>query len=338
MTDRRKTGFTLIELLVVIAIIAVLIALLLPAVQMAREAARRSQCRNNLKQMGLALNNYHSTFGLLPTGNPQYNQVTNDFVNAFYQMLPYVEGDSIYNAMNFNLGSRFRSRNNTALIQTLEVYICPSDLVNQPTGPTSGIINNPQASYGLNFGTAPCRQWGFAGTDCAPFTCTRYIPCNGVFGFIGTGTVGFRDVTDGSAFTIAIGEQSRFLKQQSGFPNTWAQLGWFGLPAPVDPWNDQMIAFGYTVPKINASPTRTASPTVPCISGTLGTCAHWIDSPLTPTGEEWGQFGFRGMHPGGCHFAFLDGTVRFLSSDVDRKVYAALGTRATAEQIDRGDF
>ncbi len=335
MSNKHKTGFTLIELLVVIAIIAVLIALLLPAVQMAREAARRAQCRNNLKQMGIALNNYHSTFNVLPPGAPQYNQTTTDFVNAFYYMLPYVEGDGVYNSMNFYLGSRFRSRNNTALIQRLEVYICPSDFPNTPSA--AGLINNPQTSYGLNFGTTPCRQWAYGGSACAPFACTAFIPCDGPFGFIRTGSLGFRDIIDGTAFTIAIGEQSRFIKQVNTFGNTWAQLNWFGLPAPADPWRSEQWAFGYTVPKINASPTRVPTPQIPCI--TLGSpCSGWITRPLTPQGEEWGQMGFRGIHPGGCNFGFLDGTVRFLSADIDRRLYGALGTRATQEQIDRADF
>jgi prepilin-type N-terminal cleavage/methylation domain-containing protein/prepilin-type processing-associated H-X9-DG protein len=343
-------GFTLIELLVVIAIIAVLIALLLPAVQMAREAARRSQCRNNLKQMGLALNNYHSTFNVLPQGSGQYTQVTNDFTNAFYQILPYVEGNNVFNAMNFDLGSRFRSRNNTALIQIMEVYVCPSDFPNTQTGPTSGIINNPQTSYGLNFGTAPCRQWAFGGTDCPPFACTRYIPCNGLFGYIGTGEIGFKNVNDGSAFTIAIGEQSRWINEKDGFPSTWAQLGWFGLPSgcTLDPWCDQTIAFGYTVPKINAAPTRTnAAP--PCYDpGPAGICSGWIRFPQrkttgvvnggVETGEELGQFGFRGMHPGGCNFLYLDGTVRFLTSDIDRELYGAMGTRNGQEKVDKANF
>src|SRR5262245_41796200 len=97
--QNRPSGFTLIELLVVIAIIAVLIALLLPAVQMAREAARRTQCRNNLKQLGLAMHNYHDTCQVLPWGHGPLNW--NDW-SAFVFMLPYLEQSPIYNAINFD--------------------------------------------------------------------------------------------------------------------------------------------------------------------------------------------------------------------------------------------
>ena len=360
MHTRSQKGFTLIELLVVIAIIAVLIALLLPAVQMAREAARRSQCKNNLKQMGLALANYESTHGTLPFGNAWYQQKAHptlapcfrgDHTNAFTLILPYVENVGIYNAYNFELGSRtanslspcwgtvFANQNSTALNQRVEVYLCPNDQPNIPLVPPS--INNPQGSYALSLGTAPCRQWAFGGSADANWPMTRYIPCNGAFAMVAHPTVKFRDVTDGVAFTFAIGEQSRILNQVDALPTTWAQAEWFGVG---EVWGNQMIAWAYAVPQINARPTRVAR-TPPC-SGpcTLIDCCSdfWLDNPKSFNGgssdEELGQFGFRSLHPGGAQFAYLDGTVRYLTADIDRKLYGSMATVKKQEKTDKTTF
>src|SRR5262245_27967460 len=276
MPETRRKAFTLIELLVVIAIVGVLMALLLPAVQQAREAARRTQCRSHLKQFGLALNNYHASHACFPLGANQYVQRINpDFMNAYYMLLPYIEADNVYNSMNVDLGSRVRSRNETALMQSIGLFTCPSDQRNTPTLSTSGIINNPHTSYGLSFGTAPCRQYCIAdptGTTCATdpvWGFTTNVRCNGLFGFVSTGHRTMSNVIDGTAFTIAMGEQSRIIKQVDTFPNTWAQLGWFGSS---DSWGSFQSAFAYTVPQINASPTATfIAP--PCLTTTTDPCA-----------------------------------------------------------------
>ncbi len=348
MSRRSRTGFTLIELLVVIAIIAVLIALLLPAVQQAREAARRTQCRNNLKQMGLALANYHSTHNTLPPGRVQYVQVQggsiDTFANAFYQILPYMEGDAMYNAFNFDRHSRFGfvgglpNVSDTALRRTLESFICPSDLINTPANPVT-IIANPQTSYGLSVGTTPCSRWGFGGAPIWGFF--MHIKCDGVFRLIEEPPTTMARVPDGTAQTFAIGETSRFINQLNGFPNTWAQFAYFNLGAG-DPWVLQPQAHAFAVPKINARPMRgvggapcLTKPTTLCNSATRTCCDNWVDNPLSPTGEEYGQDGFHSLHAGGAHFSFLDGTVRFLSADIDRKLFAALSTTNGQENIDK---
>ena len=165
-----RFGFTLIELLVVIAIIAVLIALLLPAVQSAREAARRAQCVNNLKQIALACHNYEGSIGAFPMGNLQTNVVADGFGNppctanmwwtAFIYILPYMEQGAGYNAYNliwqsFNNGGApvINTPNWTAGTQTIASFICPSDTSSGPHNPNGWYVPTSQCSYGENRGT-----------------------------------------------------------------------------------------------------------------------------------------------------------------------------------------
>ena len=189
---RRGRGFTLIELLVVIAIIALLISLLLPAVQSAREAARRSQCSNNLRQIGLALQNYIGTTKVVPPAYIAYSPVIGGFdtaadFSALARMLPYLEENAIYNSINFNVASRwggftnsdligapfgstvdcdtFGLMNATAATTQVNVFLCPSD-----SGfPNQGVFiltpfGNPQRigyyNYPINGGTNPFRSSG----------------------------------------------------------------------------------------------------------------------------------------------------------------------------------
>jgi prepilin-type N-terminal cleavage/methylation domain-containing protein len=132
-----RRGFTLIELLVVIAIIAILIALLLPAVQQAREAARRTQCRSNLHQIGLALHNYHDTHSAFPPGYISYSNdtaINNQWTSMFTMVLPFVDETALYKAYNFDTGTYYYGAayggksNSTVTTSLLGQYTCPSDL------------------------------------------------------------------------------------------------------------------------------------------------------------------------------------------------------------------
>ena len=184
----RKRGFTLIELLVVIAIIAVLVALLLPAVQQAREAARRSQCRNNLRQYAIALHNYHEALGVLPVGN-----VANRYWTCQAMLLPYLEQQALFDMCNFNYPATCFIANivggpaKTAVGRSLPIYGCPSDKN------AGGVYNDP-----VRTGLIACGSYlGVMGTSST----------NGTGILYSNSRVAFKDVRDGLSNTLSMGER-----------------------------------------------------------------------------------------------------------------------------------
>jgi len=343
---KARRGFTLIELLVVIAIIGVLIALLLPAVQAAREAARRAQCINNLKQMGLALHNYESANGSFPTGMfgggirdvPTACQSINSHT-MWSMILPYIEAGNIYNSINFMIPvyngaiASNGSTDNWACYQVTAwatrnmFYLCPSDQYNrfdlrsiQTVLGSPGSYNSySPTSYAAVAGTVECLWYGYWGTT--TMTYCEAIEPNGMFGK--NYTYKISDNTDGTSNTLYVGETGRYVNEPLSVFNFWNRGGYaFG----DDIGGVRIQGIAYTVPTINAKPTGVAPPY-------LNDPFNWWNLSVYPQSKNEGSFGFRGYHPGGANFLLGDGTVKFVKQSVNLQVYQALGTRAGGELI-----
>ncbi len=335
--QRQSTrGFTLIELLVVIAIIAVLIGLLLPAVQAAREAARRAQCVNNLKQIGLSMHNYESAIGSFPMGGALYNPTSASTrgsirsFTAFAMILPYMEQSNVGNSLNFNLraaqdpGGR---ANWTGLITQVNSYVCPSDSPIMPF--TQAESPNPysQTSYFPSGGT-----WNTVAYYLGPEIWKGY-PGNGAFDSFTS--YGIKAFTDGTSNTILVGECARYKNDPDRVFNQWSRWEFFGSSFGSGTTRPQGLAF--QVPRINAPPKigdgRFTGPPSSLPAGTEDDSDYknWLKD--IPIYQEFGQWGFRSQHPGGANFVFADGSVKFLKETINLSAYRALGTRSSGEVV-----
>ena len=361
---RRKPGsrgFTLIELLVVIAIIAVLIALLLPAVQSAREAARRAQCTNNMKQIGLAIHNYESANGTFPIGAltdkegpwPAACSYPGFDYSFFALILGQIEQGSIYNAFNFSisagghsfLGLDAGAINRTAAITRINAYICPDDSEQTPYPITTSTNGYSQSSYAGSVGTFDVWHW-YCG--CPPGV--GGLSCQGNETIAGDGAlqqnvpIRLQGITDGTSNTFLVGERCRFQNDPDMIFNSWSRALWFGSAAAPAGSTSRPQALASTVPALNA----------PFLVGDY-TSYPWSLSPTNETNawlwlqagadfRTWGQFGFGSKHPGGGNFLLCDGSVRFIKQSIDMGnpnytppinigVYRQLSTRAGGEVI-----
>ncbi len=312
----RRRAFTLIELLVVIAIIAVLIALLLPAVQAAREAARRAQCANNLKQIGLALHNYHGAIGSFPPGLvSRPDPITGDNSGPGWawasMILPAMEQGPIYNAINFSLPVE-EPANSTARLSRIGSFACPSDA---SFVPQFTVVDDSTTSSAL--GTPICDVASSNYVGCVgkgdPSSLYPYSPTdnppgrdNGDGLFFRNRSVGIAEVTDGTSLTIAVGEKSQNL----------ARATWTGAVSHA------------AVPITELQAENGLSPE----SGDALVIAHTgeLDGPNSRPAHA-DQFWSR--HPGGAQFVFADGSVRFLKEKRPLALFQALGTRAGGEVL-----
>jgi prepilin-type N-terminal cleavage/methylation domain-containing protein/prepilin-type processing-associated H-X9-DG protein len=342
----RHRGFTLIELLVVIAIIAVLIALLLPAVQAAREAARRAQCTNNLKQVGLAMHNYHDSQGSLPPGAKGCCWGT-----WLVFILPYIEGNNLFNAFNYVGNDRYEAlgiqpnsmfryagaANTTVSSRRVSSYLCPSDPnnLNLPNGPTVTCHN-----YVVNFGNTITNQptlyaWNnikvpFLG---APFTDmgapdaditrgTQQAPT--------AGTVNFAGIPDGLSNTLMTSE---ILVGQGWNLHGYSWWGYApqftGLYPPNSSQPDVMQSASYC--SINNGGFNPQG--VTCVGATGSTSAGGLYS---------GGLGMnnipRSKHPGGVNAGMCDGSVRFIKNSVYIYTFQALSSAKGGEVLSSDSF
>jgi prepilin-type N-terminal cleavage/methylation domain-containing protein len=341
---KSRRGFTLIELLVVIAIIGVLIALLLPAVQAAREAARRAQCTNNLKQIGLALFNYESANGSFPPG--MFGQSIQDrspctSVNShtmFSMILPYMELSTIGNSINFYIPAysgavsssgttdNWAGYQATAFLTKVNSYLCPSDQwPRQDFRQLTTVLSSPgtnaysPTSYAGVAGTIECLWYGYWGTTTMQY-CEAILP-NGMFGKNYTFKVA--DATDGTSGTFFVGETGRYTNEPLSVFNFWNRGG-FAFGDDIGGVRIQVIA--YTVPAINSKPTG-VTPSY------INDPFNWWNLAVYPLSQREGSFGFRSYHPGGANFLVGDGTVHFVKQSMNPQVYQALGTRANGEIV-----
>jgi prepilin-type N-terminal cleavage/methylation domain-containing protein/prepilin-type processing-associated H-X9-DG protein len=305
---RGARGFTLIELLVVIAVIGVLVGLLLPAVQAAREAARRTQCTNNLKQIGLAMNNYLAGRGSLPSG----------YISLWFKkmelgpgwgwgtmILPYLEQMPVWSAINYDLPIEVPA-NLTSRTTFLNIYICPTDRVE----PLMWASYQPEKQLGLQPGEKICQV-----------SSSNYVAMFGIGepGVDGEGLYfrnsGIRasEVPDGFTHTIAAGERSHRLGNA-----TWIGSVTGATLAPPEDWNGTVGR-----PRVEPGPGMT-----------LGHAGEGVG----PGDHRSDVNMFYSLHGKGVHFVFADGRVQFLKTSMDPKLFEALATRGGNEVVNQGDY
>jgi prepilin-type N-terminal cleavage/methylation domain-containing protein/prepilin-type processing-associated H-X9-DG protein len=336
----QKGGFTLIELLVVIAIIGVLVALLLPAVQQAREAARRTQCKNNLKQIGLALHNYESTFSTFPMGdctvNPGIGEIPQASVHAY--ILPNLEAGNQYSTFNFDFQVNGNGINTTARIQYIPSYHCPTD-PGEKRHFIASLIDAASTNYMQCLGS----HANHAGFVVAGATLPK-TERHGAFYRNSRTKIG--DFTDGTSNTALFAEIKKG-------PNHTASL--LAIPAG-DPRD-----FSVATRVVTATPWTGNDLLTPSADCEVRATTAWMyrglqyyrgllvatyyNHTLTPNAKlrdcvtntlYQGHMAARSYHVGGVNVLLGDGSVRFASDNVDGNIWRAVGTTSNGEVL--GEF
>ncbi|MCA9090683.1 MAG: DUF1559 domain-containing protein [Planctomycetaceae bacterium] len=320
----RHRGFTLIELLVVIAIIAILIALLLPAVQQAREAARRTQCKNHLKQFGLALHNYHDTYSVFPYGQQgEVSGATHRRACWFQSILPFVDQAPLYNKYSQDTTEYVHQITSDIATTIVPMMSCPSDPQTPGRGGNGGTVAF-QTSYVVAAGVG--QTYSVDSLNSVITVTNMNIPNvsdpGGLFGL--NSRLELRDCLDGSSNTLLASEGIIRANGVAG----WGELGgvWGGAPhgsygfsvaeTPNTSVADRVYSCKAT--QVPGAPNR-----APCENGNAGGLS--------------GRWNFaRSFHVGGVQAAMADGAVRFFSDNIDRQTWIKLGIRN--DQLIIGEF
>ncbi|HJZ94339.1 MAG TPA: DUF1559 domain-containing protein [Gemmataceae bacterium] len=350
---RPRPAFTLIELLVVIAIISVLIGLLLPAVQKVREAANRLSCRNHLKQLGLALHNYHDAHGEFPGGIIAIDDVQDGWATGFTYLLPFIEQQNLQNLYRFDV-PWYDQANYAAVGTEVKLFYCPSNRTSgrMDLGPIAAQWATDLPPF------AASTDYAFSkGANAAIHADVNRVPpaARGVFGIARrrsdgtiTGTTRIADITDGTSSTFAMGEASGgtnrypirsltspgqtvsdpFTGQTALLEQSWGATG-FGDAS--HPWYGSVLA---TTAQFGLLPDPRDEP----MNRRPGTPTVWgVDTSGTNASGRDFVSGFRGPHPGGCQFLFCDGSVRFVRESIAPATYRAMSTAAGGEVVSGED-